>query len=141
MTSAVLDASAAVELVTRTEIGAEIAELIVSMPVLWVPDGLFDVEVHATLRRWDLNAVLPHEEVVVARLRLGELRLRRARVARFVERAWSLRLNITFPDACYVALAERLQCPLITSDWKLIDAPNLLVPTSHPKHRPGGAVR
>jgi hypothetical protein len=39
VTSAVLDASAAVELVTRTEIGAEIAELVVSTPVLWCPTG------------------------------------------------------------------------------------------------------
>lgn len=105
--------------------------------MLWVPDGLFDVEVQAALRRWDLNGVLSHEDVVAARLRLSELRLRRARVARFVERSWSLRSNITFPDACYVALTERLQCSLITSDWRLIDVPDLPVPTSHPKHRPG----
>jgi predicted nucleic acid-binding protein len=141
VTAAVLDASAAVELITRTEIGTQIAELIVAAPVLWVPDGLFDVEVQAVLRRWDLNGVLSHEDVVAARLRLGELRLRRARVTRFVERAWSLRSNITFPDACYVALAERLQCSLITSDWKLIDAPNLPVPTLHPKLRPGEVDR
>lgn len=96
MTSAVLYASAAVELVTRTEIGAEIAELIVATPVLWVPDALFDVEVHATLRRWDLNGVLSHEDVVTARLRLAALRLRRARVTRFVERAWSLRSTSRF---------------------------------------------
>lgn len=50
-------------------------------------------------------------------------------------------VNITFPDACYVALTERLQCSLITSDWKLVDIPNLPVPTSHPKHRPGEAAQ
>lgn len=132
MTSAVLDASAAVELVTRTDIGDEIAELVMGTPTLWVPDGLFDVEVNATLRRWDLNGMMSHEAIVAARFRLGELRLRRARVARFVERAWSLRSNVTFSDACYVALAERLQRPLITSDWKLIDVPNLPVTTVHP---------
>jgi predicted nucleic acid-binding protein len=78
VTSAVLDASAAVELVARTELGLEIGALIVSTPVLWVPDGLFDVEVNATLRRWDQRGVMSHADVVAARLRLAELRLRRA---------------------------------------------------------------
>lgn len=119
----------------------EIAELIVPTPVLWVPDGLFDVEVNATLRRWDVNGVLAHDDVFAARLRLGELRLRRARVARFVERAWLLRHNITFADACYVALTERLQCSLVTSDWNLVDAPNLPILTTHPKYRPGEAPK
>ena len=47
MTRAVLDASAAIELVTRSALGLEFAELLAPAPVLWVPDGLFDVEVHA----------------------------------------------------------------------------------------------
>jgi hypothetical protein len=57
VTQLVLDASAAIELVARTPIGEEIAELVAPDPVFWVPDGLFDVEVDAVLRRWDLNGV------------------------------------------------------------------------------------
>lgn len=132
MTSAVLDASAAVELITRTDLGVEIAGLVASTPVLWVPDSLFDVEVHAVLRRWELNSVLDRAEITAARLRLAQLRLRRARVALLTERAWTLRPNITFSDACYVALAETLQSSLVTSDWKLVDSPTLPVPTLHP---------
>lgn len=48
--------------------------------MLSVPDGPFDVEVHAVLRRRDLNGVLEHEDIVAARLRLADLRVRRARV-------------------------------------------------------------
>jgi hypothetical protein len=51
VTPVVLDASAAVEIVARTALGAHLMALLPAEPVLWVPDGLFDVEVHAVLRR------------------------------------------------------------------------------------------
>lgn len=35
------------------------------------------------------------------------------------DRIWTLRDNFTAYDACYVALAEALDCPLVTSDAKL----------------------
>jgi predicted nucleic acid-binding protein len=39
-----------------------------------------------------------------------------------LDRAWSLRDNITPYDALYVALAERLRVPLITTDRRLARA-------------------
>lgn len=51
MTGLVIDASSAVELIARTTIGRQMARLVPTQAVLWVPDGLFDVEVHAVLRR------------------------------------------------------------------------------------------
>ena len=42
-----------------------------------------------------------------------------------LQRAWALRDNITMYDACYVALAEALACPLLTSDARLARAPGL----------------
>ena len=41
----------------------------------------------------------------------------------FLRRAWALRDNITPYDACYVALAEALECPLLTADARLANAP------------------
>ena len=41
--------------------------------------------------------------------------------------AWTMRHNITFTDACYVALAQRLNAPLLTTDARLAAAPNLPV--------------
>ncbi|MCE9621191.1 MAG: type II toxin-antitoxin system VapC family toxin [Actinomycetia bacterium] len=118
-------------MIARTTFGIELAALVPDKSTLWVPDGLFDVEVLAVLRRWDLNAILTNLEVESAKLRFADLRLRRATVASITDRAWQLRANITFSDACYVALAEALQCPLLTADQRLAAAPNLPVPTLH----------
>ena len=43
----------------------------------------------------------------------------------FASRIWSLRNNITCYDACYVALAEHLNCPLATFDGRLARAPGV----------------
>lgn len=113
MSAVVVDASAAVELVARTALGHQLAAFVRTHSVLWVPDGLFDVEVHAVLRRWDLRSVLTPDQVAASRLRLTSLRL-------------------TLSDACYVALAEALGCPLLTADLRLASAPNLPVRTLQP---------
>lgn len=42
-----------------------------------------------------------------------------------VDRVWELRHNLTAYDASYVALAERLDVPLITLDHRLARAPGL----------------
>jgi predicted nucleic acid-binding protein len=131
VTELVLDASAGIEMITRTETGRQLAELIPAAATLWVPDGLFDVEVLAVLRRWDLHAVLSESQVESSRMRLANLRLRRSTVASLASRAWQLRANITFPDACYVALTEALHCPLLTADQRLVAAPTLPVSTLH----------
>lgn len=44
-------------------------------------------------------------------------------VGRLLHRVFDLRANITVYDACYVALAEALGCPLVTSDRHLANAP------------------
>ncbi len=40
-----------------------------------------------------------------------------------LRRGWQLRGNVTSYDACYVALAEALTCPLLTADARLAAAP------------------
>ena len=44
-----------------------------------------------------------------------------------VERAWELRDNVSFYDGLYVALAEAMDAPLLTTDRKLAAAPGLRV--------------
>ena len=71
-------------------------------------------------------------------LRLGELSAERAEraignlfempiiiypTAPLLPRAWELRANVTPYDACYIALAELLGCPLLTGDTRLARAP------------------
>lgn len=43
--------------------------------------------------------------------------------APLLRRVWTLRTNIPAYDACYVALAEALDCPLVTADARLANAP------------------
>jgi predicted nucleic acid-binding protein len=40
-----------------------------------------------------------------------------------LSRVWELHANVTAYDAAYVAIAERIGCPLVTSDLKLVGAP------------------
>ncbi len=40
-------------------------------------------------------------------------------------RVYALRNNITPYDAVYVALAEALNCPLVTADARLANAPGI----------------
>jgi predicted nucleic acid-binding protein len=43
----------------------------------------------------------------------------------FFDRVWELRDNLTAYDAAYVALAETIECPLVTADARLSRAPGL----------------
>jgi predicted nucleic acid-binding protein len=99
--------------------------------VPWVPDGLFYAEVMSVLRRWELRSTLSSSNVAAAFQRLVGWRLRRATVTSLATDAWSMRHNLTFTDACYVALARRLDAPLLTSDMRLAAAPNLPVQVLH----------
>ena len=130
MTAAiVIDASAAVEILTRTQTGVRLQGLIPSGAAPWVPDWLFDAEVLAVLRRWELRATLSSADAAGAFHRLTSWRLRRGGVTTLTAEAWTMRHNITFTDACYVALAQRLNAPLLTTDARLAAAPNLPVST------------
>jgi predicted nucleic acid-binding protein len=43
----------------------------------------------------------------------------------FFDRIWELRDNLTAYDAAYVALAEIIDCPLVTADARISRAPGL----------------
>jgi len=47
-----------------------------------------------------------------------------------LDRVWELRHNLPAYDAAYVALAEALQCPLVTGDGGIIRAPGLRCPVT-----------
>jgi predicted nucleic acid-binding protein len=46
-------------------------------------------------------------------------------VVGLLDRMWQLRENVTAYDAAYVALAEALDCPVVTADARLSRAPGL----------------
>jgi predicted nucleic acid-binding protein len=86
------------------------------------PD-LVDVETVSVLRRRWLAGDLSDERFRFAVDGLVALPITRFPVGPSMVRAFELRANITAYDACYVALADALDCPRITSDRHLANAP------------------
>ena len=116
----VLDASAAVELVTDTDIGAEVARRLLGESVQ-VPTHC-DLEVGSALRRAVHRRQLSERD---ARLALDAYLIAasaRWDIRQLLERAWQLLHHIAIADALYVALAERLDAPLVTCDARLASA-------------------
>ena len=89
-----------------------------------VPD-LFDSEVMNVTRhrhlagRFDESAVTQ----IMSHLRAGQFS--RHPVRAMLDEMWRLHDNLTMYDAAYVALAARLELPLVTVDQKLATAPSL----------------
>jgi predicted nucleic acid-binding protein len=98
-----------------------VAEALASGNALFAPAHL-DAEVVSALRGIArVNPALARA-VPAALTHLAGFPIRRMPLAPLMERMWALRNNITAYDAAYVALAERLQSPLITCDAKLAAA-------------------
>ena len=86
-----------------------------------IPD-LADVETAAVLRkRWIARTITP-ERLAGAIDDLVELPFRRYAASPLLHRALELRATVTVYDAIYVALAEALDCDLLTADSRLARA-------------------
>lgn len=85
------------------------------------PD-LIDVETASVLRKRWLRSTLSDQRFSVAIAHLQQLGFERVPTLRLVPRAYELRANVSAYDACYVALAERLDCELVTADGRLATA-------------------
>ena len=88
---------------------------------LAAPD-LVDVETVAALRKRWLSGTLSDRRFSVAVDDLIDLDVDRYPTLSFVRRAWELRAGVTVYDAAYVALAETLDCELLTADRRLQQA-------------------
>ncbi|MDQ3592779.1 MAG: type II toxin-antitoxin system VapC family toxin [Actinomycetota bacterium] len=119
MSLAVIDASVltafyAADDPRRTAVAARLA----------VGDALFapahlDAEVVSALRGIAQRSPALRPAVPTALRHLAGFPIRRMPLAPLLQRMWELRDNVTAYDAAYVALAERLDGPLVTSDSKL----------------------
>lgn len=85
------------------------------------PD-LVDVETVAVLRKRWLAGTVTDQRFAAAVEDLGQLDIDRYPVLRFMRRAYKLRANVTAYDSAYVALAEELNCELLTADRRLASA-------------------
>jgi predicted nucleic acid-binding protein len=86
---------------------------------------VIDAEVAHTLRRFVMNGTLAETTAAAALRELTELGLDRHAHTPLLPRVWELRHTVTAYGAMYVALAERLDAPLVTCDARLAGAPGV----------------
>lgn len=89
---------------------------------------LIDAEVASGLRRRVLAGQLAQVAGWAALDTWRRLGITRYPVHLLLERVWQLRANVSAYDATYVALAEHLECTLLTADNRLARAPRLRCP-------------
>ena len=89
---------------------------------------LIDLEVISALRRLHSAGEVDQQEAEDALDALSDLTLARYPHWPLAPRIWELRANLTPYDASYVALAEELNCPLVTSDRRISRAPGIRCP-------------
>ena len=77
------------------------------------------VESSNIIRRLELAGNVTDSVAAVTHRNLVRLDVRLYPFAPFADRIWELRHNLTSYDAWYVAIAEMLDCPLITLDQRL----------------------
>lgn len=120
---AVVDASVLVSLLVDGEDGWAGTQVLRARTgrSLWAPH-LVDAEVGHALRRLVAAGKVPGEDAAAALQDLTSLPLRRIAHSGLLDRAWHLRHTVSFYDGLYVALAERLDLPLLTLDGRLAKA-------------------
>jgi predicted nucleic acid-binding protein len=119
----VIDASALVELLLQTSIGAMVNQAIGEAELV-APD-VVNPEVLHSLRGLERGGKLTSARASEAVGRLTRAPIARVPTVGLMREAWSARSNLSAYDACYVALARAFDCPLLTIDRPLTRAPDL----------------
>ena len=120
----VLDASAVVEWLMGSERGDAVVAQMLDDPdgSFFAPD-LLDVEVVQAFRRLARSGAVSDARATGAVELLEALPVERHSAGILVSRMWTLRDTLSAYAAAYVALAEALDCPLLTCDARSADAP------------------
>ena len=119
----VIDASALLELLLQTARGRAVRQAVAGDDL--VATDLVNPEVLSVLRRLEASGMLTERRADQAVIDLCEAPLRRLPTTPLLDIAWRLRANLSAYDACHVALARVLGCPLVTGDLRLARAPSL----------------
>jgi len=114
----VLDASAALAAL----LNAGQARRLVSDDQLHAPH-LVDAEVASGLRRLAAAGTVAEENASAALRTWQRLAVTRYPLVGLLDRTWELRHTVSTYDATYVALAESLDCTLVTADGRLSRSP------------------
>lgn len=91
---------------------------------------LIDSEVAAAIRRQASRGNIDSEAGWAALDTWRRLGIARYPVFTLLDRIWELRSNLSSFDAGYVALAEELNCSLLTADKRLARAPGIRCPVT-----------
>jgi predicted nucleic acid-binding protein len=118
----VLDASAAIEWLLRTQTGIKIDKRLFSPQAPLHAPHLLDLEVAQVLRRFVRDKTITAQRGAEALEDLGDLPLNRYPHDFLLPRVWDLRATLTAYDAVYIALAELLDAPLLTCDARIASA-------------------
>lgn len=121
----VVDASALVEVLLRSDTGMVIEERIFRDGETLHAPALLDVEVAQVLRRYVVRAEMTAPRARAALEIAAAFPIERYTHELFLPRIWELRDNLTAYDAAYVALAEALRASLLTCDARLGAAPGV----------------
>ena len=122
----VVDASIVVPgLVSSSGVGASARELMSAHAAQLVAPALIDVEVCSALRGLERSGEIPPSTAEGGVTMLAGMRIERFPHEPLLRRMWELRHNVTPYDATYVAVAERLDVPLVTFDNRLAKAPGI----------------
>lgn len=122
----VIDASAEVAVLLNVGLEVERIRERIARPgeTLHVPH-LFEIEVLHALRGLSLRGAISTERANLALSRLRDTQFTRYPHTSLMGRVWDMRENLTAYDAAYVALAEALNAPLVTTDARLARAPGI----------------
>lgn len=117
----VVDASVILHVLIDPESDPQVAEALQDARGLMAPFYL-DLEILNCLRKKVLSKLVTEQRAAEAVADLSALPVERHSTGELIGRIWDLRHNMTAYDAAYVALAEALDCPLLTRDARLKSA-------------------
>lgn len=119
-----LDASAGVALLLNFNPQSDLIADRVLKNDVHVPH-IFDLEVMQSIRRYLQRGDISNQVAESSIGNLIDLEMERHAPFPDIPRIWELRENLTAYDAAYIALAETMQCALLTTDVRLSRAPGI----------------